>query len=204
MDKQHMIYKITNKINGRFYIGMHTGFPDDAYFGSGKRIKAEIKKYGKDNFKKEILEYCISRETLVFREIEIVNSELLKNALCLNLKLGGEGGWVTTKEMVTKRSKTFRDKKLKFIRTEEIKKKISKSKLGNLNFKNSSRFEGHKCSEEHKMRIGMKNSFHMQGEKNSQFGTCWVIKDVKPIKIKKEQLDEYLANGYSRGRKILE
>lgn len=36
--KQHLIYKIANTLNGRFYIGMHTGFKDDGYFGSGKRI----------------------------------------------------------------------------------------------------------------------------------------------------------------------
>jgi hypothetical protein len=44
---------------------------------------------------------------------------------------------------------------------------------------------------------------HQSGEKNSQFGTCWVTKDSKPMKIKKEQLDEYLANGYSRGRTLV-
>ena len=204
MNKEHIIYKITNKINGRFYIGMHTGYPDDAYFGSGKRIKAEIRKYGKENFSKEILEYCMSRETLIFREKEIVNIDLLENDLCLNLKVGGEGGWVTTEEIVSKRSKTFRDRHLKFTRTIETRSKISISKLGNSNFENSSRFSGNKCSEEHKRKIAEKNSLNMQGEKNSQFGTCWVIKDVKPIKIKKEQLEEYLADGYSRGRKILE
>ena len=42
---------------------------------------------------------------------------------------------------------------------------------------------------------------HMQGEKNSQFGTCWVTNGVKPAKIKKEKLNEYLANGYRKGRK---
>ena len=43
---------------------------------------------------------------------------------------------------------------------------------------------------------------HQQGEKNSQFGTCWIHNDEKSIKIKKEQLDEYISNGWSKGRKI--
>jgi hypothetical protein len=40
------------------------------------------------------------------------------------------------------------------------------------------------------------------GEKNSQFGSCWVTDGVKPVKIKKEQLNEFLQKGYRRGRKI--
>lgn len=39
-----------------------------------------------------------------------------------------------------------------------------------------------------------------RGTNNSQFGTCWVTNGI-PIKIKKEKLNEYLANGYRRGRK---
>ena len=49
----------------------------------------------------------------------------------------------------------------------------------------------------------MKERGHMQGEKNSQFGTCWVTNGVKPIKIKKEELEQYLLAGWSKGRKIL-
>ena len=74
--KQHLIYKITNTLNGRFYIGMHTGSEADGYLGSGKRIRAEVKKYGKENFKKEILEVCSNRKSLEQREAEIVNEEL--------------------------------------------------------------------------------------------------------------------------------
>lgn len=92
MEKQHIIYKITNLLNGRFYVGMHTGYPDDGYFGSGKRLKAEIKKYGKENFKKEILEILPDRHSLELKESTLVNAELLADPLCLNLKNGGEGG----------------------------------------------------------------------------------------------------------------
>lgn len=92
MDKQHIIYKITNVLNNRFYVGMHTGFLDDGYLGSGKRLKAEIKKYGKENFKREILEILPDRKSLESREAEIVSEELLVDPLCLNLKNGGEGG----------------------------------------------------------------------------------------------------------------
>jgi hypothetical protein len=43
---------------------------------------------------------------------------------------------------------------------------------------------------------------HQQGEKNSQFGTCWIHDDKKSIKIKKEHLEEYISSGWKKGRKI--
>ncbi len=89
----HIIYKTTNLLNGRFYIGMHsTDNLEDGYLGSGKRIKAEVKKYGKENFKREILEVVSSRNLLQELESQIVNIALLADPLCLNLKNGGEGG----------------------------------------------------------------------------------------------------------------
>src|SRR5271157_3901627 len=90
---KHFLYRVTNILNGRFYVGMHsTENVDDGYLGSGKRIKREIKKHGKENFKKKILEELPSRNALEEREAEIVNEELLRDPLCLNLKNGGEGG----------------------------------------------------------------------------------------------------------------
>jgi len=44
---------------------------------------------------------------------------------------------------------------------------------------------------------------HQKGSKNSQFGTCWINNGQRILKIKKEQLDYYLALGYNKGRKTL-
>ena len=50
--KYHFIYKTTNLINDKFYIGMHsTDDLNDKYIGSGKRLWYSINKYGINNFK---------------------------------------------------------------------------------------------------------------------------------------------------------
>jgi hypothetical protein len=72
-------------------------------------------------------------------------------------------------------------------------------KNGGLNkFKNS------KHTEESKKRIGEANSKNQKGNKNSQYGTCWVYnKELKENKkIKKEDLDSWLEQGWIKGRKI--
>lgn len=52
----HYVYKTTNNINGKYYIGKHSTFDlNDGYLGSGKILRLAIKKYGKQNFSREIL-----------------------------------------------------------------------------------------------------------------------------------------------------
>ena len=95
--KYHFIYKTTDLRTGKYYIGMHsTNNLDDGYMGSGKRIKWLIDRYGKENFKFEILEHLANRLALAKREKEIVNKKLLNDGLCLNHKVGGEGGFTAT------------------------------------------------------------------------------------------------------------
>ena len=90
----HYIYKTICLVNNKFYIGMHsTSNLEDGYIGSGKRLWYSIKKYGRENFKMEILEFLPDRSSLKLREKEVVNSDLLKEELCMNLKEGGDGGF---------------------------------------------------------------------------------------------------------------
>ena len=55
----NFIYLTTNVINGKQYIGSHNGEINDSYLGSGKLLIKSIKKYGKENFKRIILEEWI-------------------------------------------------------------------------------------------------------------------------------------------------
>lgn len=52
-----VIYKTVNTINNKIYVGQDV-HDNPAYYGSGKYLKNAIKKYGKTNFLKIILEYC--------------------------------------------------------------------------------------------------------------------------------------------------
>lgn len=90
----YFIYKTTNKINGKYYVGKHkTDNIDDEYLGSGTILKRAIKKYGKENFIFEIIEYCETEEKLNIKEMEYITEDMVKSKNCYNLKLGGNGGF---------------------------------------------------------------------------------------------------------------
>ena len=66
------IYITTNLINGKIYIGQHkveNNEFDTNYYGSGKLLLEAIDKYGKDNFKCELIDWCNSEEELNNKEI---------------------------------------------------------------------------------------------------------------------------------------
>ena len=87
-------YKITNKVNGHFYIGAHkTSNLNDGYMGSGTALKHAIKKYGADKFEKQILKFHHSQEEMYEHEKELVNADLVLNKKSYNIKLGGHGGF---------------------------------------------------------------------------------------------------------------
>lgn len=88
------IYRTTNLINGSTYIGQHCGSSfDEKYFGSGVILAKAIKKYGIDNFKVEVIEFCEDKTTLNSKEIYYIALEK-KNTenKCYNIALGGNGG----------------------------------------------------------------------------------------------------------------
>lgn len=90
---KHYIYKTTNTITGKYYIGMHSAKRDnDGYMGSGKILSLSIKKYGREAHLFEILEFFPDRRSLALRERELVNESTITDPLCMNLKIGGEGG----------------------------------------------------------------------------------------------------------------
>ena len=82
MKKYYAIYKVTNLINNKIYIGKHqTENLDDNYLGSGKAIKASIKKYGKKKFKKEILFIFDNEQDMTDKESKLVTEEFINSII---------------------------------------------------------------------------------------------------------------------------
>lgn len=85
------IYRITNLTNGKMYIGQHvTSNIDDGYMGSGKIIKSAIKKYGKENFRKEWLMFCEDADELDYMERVYVDQTWVDRSDTYNIALGGD------------------------------------------------------------------------------------------------------------------
>ena len=86
----HYFYRITNEINGKVYYGIHsTDNLDDGYMGSGKLIMNAVKKYGRENFTKDIIMFFDSRNKLSEYEKQFVNEKLINDPNCYNLIRGG-------------------------------------------------------------------------------------------------------------------
>lgn len=204
----HYIYKTTCNVTGRWYVGMHsTSNENDGYLGSGKRLRYSIRKHGKGNHTREILEYCDSREALVLREIEIVNLEMIQDKMCMNLKEGGQGGFISEehKEKCNKaknealRNLILNDPDFRSNWINSAKKNLKKHiDSGNHNFKT---FEGMSHSEETKTLMSEQRKGKGTGEANSQYGTCWITKDGVNKKVKKDELESHLYDGWITGRK---
>ena len=161
----YYIYKITNLRNGKVYIGMHrTKSLDDGYMGSGKLLKVAIKKYGKDNFQKEILEIFDNEEDMILKEKELVTDEFVLSEDNYNIMPGGKFGSLERNNLTFKSRKHSKDT-IEKIRSAAIgrrhsddsRKKISKnnfSKTDPVKQKEHAKKAGsYARSEEHKRKI---------------------------------------------------
>lgn len=174
----YTIYKITNKINGNFYIGKHqTKNLDDGYMGSGKLIKAAIKKHGIEKFTKEILHVFDNDHDMNEAEKELV----ILGEGCYNLCPGGSGGFgyinekklnrKCTKEQLYKQLEDAH-KVLKILWSDEEWKINHCEKLSAAFLGRKSPFLGKKHSQETRQKMTeIKKSMQSQkGVKNSQYG----------------------------------
>lgn len=89
--KVGFIYKTTNLVNGKFYVGKCMNDPREKYLGSGKLLVQAIEKYGRENFRREILQYSSQEELDDLERIWI--ERLNARTLGYNLQEGGTGGW---------------------------------------------------------------------------------------------------------------
>jgi len=93
MSIYHIIYKTTNIINGKWYIGVHsTDDLNDGYLGSGVRLLQSVSKYGEENFTREILYFFDTREAAFNKEKEIITEDIVNDRQSYNMCIGGNGG----------------------------------------------------------------------------------------------------------------
>ena len=131
----YIIYKITNLINGKIYIGKHKcASLDDKYFGSGKLLRYAINKYGIENFIFHVEIDLHSQEEMDLLETLVVNKDFLARDDVYNISRGGKNpcmygdknpfyGKKHTTELCNKISKLFKGIPL----TDEHKQHISDS-----------------------------------------------------------------------------
>ena len=216
--KFHFIYKTTNTLTGKYYIGMHsTDVIDDGYLGSGKRLRYSVRKYGAENHKREILEFVETREKLRAREAEVVSLDEIAKEDCMNLIIGGEGGGGLSGE---KHYQSFIEAGMNnFYKTKEKREQTLSEKRQNPEWLSQNRdrvsealknryasgaegtFKGKTHTDETKRKMSNAKKGKGTGSNNSQFGTCWITRNSENKKIKKTELEEYIRLGWNKGRK---
>lgn len=162
-NKIYYIYKITNTINNKMYIGQHLGNINDSYMGSGKILKYAINKYGIKNFKKEIIEICESKQIANEREQYYIIYYNTIRPIGYNIAKGGDGGDTLTNHP----------------NLEKIKQKMKDN--------HSSFWKGHHHSEETKLKIKQSHA-DFKGKNHPNYGkpafnknTRWWNNGIKSI-----------------------
>lgn len=187
----YYIYRITNKINGKTYVGKHEYKKlNDSYMGSGVLLKRAQKKYGIENFEKEILVFNISKKehadllekTFIASEREKVGREN-----CYNIADGGQGGnlgeEVNKKRRESCKGRTPWNKGKCW--SDETKMKISEKMKGK-----PSHNKGKPMSDEQKKKISEANKWkstwnkgkHLsEDQKRHYYGKHWKLIDGKRV-----------------------
>jgi len=166
-----------------------------------------INKHGKENHSFEILEFLPTRLELKAREEEIVNETLLADPMCMNLQLGGGGGFINEEHQLKCSAAGGRTNNPE--KSRKASERLTKTNLLRVQngthkgWPNTYSWKGRSMTPEHKSKIGEANSVKQRGSGNSQFGTKWMVHPERgPIKVKADSVSEYLKNGYVFGRKI--
>ena len=152
MEKKYFIYITTNIVNGKRYIGQHYGKINDTYLGSGLDLIKAVKKYGKENFKREILEICKKEELDEKEKYWIKKYNAYESNNFYNLTEGGQkgDGWKAVRRWAISHpeeaSRTWKEngkrlQKWSLSHPEKVKKNIEKFVKGSKNWKKEHREE---------------------------------------------------------------
>ena len=208
------IYKTTNLINGKIYIGQHKAQTfDPYYFGSGYILKEAFKKYKpkRINFKCEVLEWC-EKNTISEREKYWISFYDTKNpAIGYNISDGGQGRYLgAAKRGLTGKVKITNEIETKFINTEDLENFLS---IGwTLVDKNEARRRAHqKWKKENKAKVREhkkawkkrhpENRYHKKHKNDPEYQEKIRQQNAKYYEEHKEALKEYYRN-YQKNRRL--
>lgn len=203
-------YKITF-IDGRYYFGKHqTKDLNDNYAGSGKKVIA-LQEAGVP-YEKEILKFYDNTKDLNNAEKHLIGDLWYSDPMCLNLAVGGDGGWDYVNETYDKsmhKTQEFRNKMSAIVKELRTKNPSTYYNFSDKDRENGrakakklypqGQFKGKKHSEETKRIIGEKNSLRQSGKGNSQYGTMWITDNKHNKKISKTSA---IPTGWQKGRTI--
>jgi group I intron endonuclease len=201
-EKLHMVYETVNNINGKSYVGVHSGLEaGDDYLGSGRALKNAIKKYGKENFTKKILKIFTKKESAYAYESKIVTSEYVNDPTTYNLRIGGSGSGIVPGDTRKKQSEKAKLRPKRMWVTNGVENLLmDEADASEFLVKNSSWVQGRNISEEHFKNINEGKRgipSHRKGK---------TLPEEHKQKIK-ETMKSHFLNGYqvhNKGKKLLE
>ena len=209
---KYTIYKITNKLNGKIYIGAHkTSNVEDNYMGSGTLLKQSQREHGIEYFSKEILEVFDNPEDMFEMESKLVNEDFVNRSDTYNMKRGGLRAPELSSEFRSYYIKqSFKNGRVSAFKgkthTPEVRKQISdrarKQKRDFYDNGGIHPFLGKTHSAESRRKMSKAAKGRGKGRANSQYGTVWICSEEHNTnkKIKKEDLSNYIQQGWRRGR----
>jgi hypothetical protein len=216
----YTIYKITNQIDGKIYIGSHkTKDLNDDYMGSGKYLKYAQEKHGIENFTRDILFVFETPEEMYAKEAELVNEDFLALENTYNLKTGGFGGFDYINEQGLQGFSNTETAKLGRLKANQSLESKYGPNWRSLYVTPERRMAASKKAVETKKSRGYKSKTdqmqtpdaverkkqkfkeigHQAGNKNSQYGKIWITDGVKSKSIFK---DDIIPEGWYLGRVI--
>ena len=124
----YIVYRTINRLNGKFYIGVHKSVSEDfdGYYGSGKLLRRAIKKYGKQYFKRYNL-FIFNNPEDAFAEERRLLLDWLNHSDCYNIMPGGRGDY---SHFLQKNIDRRAEKMSKVPRNKTWRENIRKSKMG--------------------------------------------------------------------------
>jgi len=215
---RYTVYKTTNTLNGKIYIGAHrTLNPRDRYLGSGRLISEAIRKYGREAFVKRVLFDFDTLEEMFAKEAELVPQAFVDRPDTYNLIPGGTHGnryYQALKGLTPEVRRVAGERGMATLQRLKAEDPLlreycnrasgevlrrwnrTRSKESLATFRGRTHSKGTKAKMSEALKVAQK------GERNSQYGTVWVCREGDaPRKIPKVELPAHQKDGWKRGRK---